>query len=220
MRSTSAHRLAIILAVLGVGLFATAARADVTVRSLNQDLPVGDARSVGFHAPVGELQVVPADGDSIRAEVALRCERDGDSRCEKAARDVDLRIRTQGDRILVDVDDWPKLGSHGLSVRARLEVPRGRSIEVDMGVGEVSIDGVDSDVEVDVGVGEISVTMPEAAVRSVDLDSGVGEVTLRVGGRTIDGTGFVGGSLEWKDGPGRASIELDSGVGEIHVTLE
>lgn len=200
--------------------FPVSARADVTVRTLNQDLVAGSVESVGFHGPVGELQVVGVDGGSVRAEVALRCDRDRDTRCREAAERVDLRVRRTGDRIELEVDDWPKLGGRGLSVRARLEVPRGLAVEIDMGVGEVSVEGMGSDVEVDVGVGEVSVEMAESAVGSVNLDSGVGEVTLRIGGRTIDGTGFVGGALSWKDGPGDGHVEVDTGVGEIRVTLQ
>lgn len=219
MRANTVH-VTCALALFALALSPAAARADVTVRTLTKDLPAGEAHSVGFHAPVGELQVVATDGGSIRIDVALRCEHDGSSRCRNAAEDVRLRTRETGDRVQLDVDDWPKLASHGLSVRARLEVPRGRSVEIDMGVGEVSIDGVDADVEVDVGVGEVSIEIPEATVRSVHLNSGVGEVTLEVGGRTIDGTGFVGGALSWKEGAGSAHVEVDTGVGEIHVTLE
>lgn len=198
---------------------ATAARADATVRTLNQELPAASVTLVVFHGQVGELQVTGTSGDAVRLEVVLRCERERDESCRKAAEKVDLEARQRGDRLLFELEDWPRIKGGGLSIRARLEVPRDRAVEVDMGVGEVTVSGVEADVEVDVGVGEVTVEGPEAAFGSVNLDAGVGEAELELGGRTVEGSGFVGGHLSWRDGPGRAHIEVDVGVGEIRVVL-
>lgn len=208
------------LALALLPVLAPAARADVTVRTLTHDLPAAEVRSVVFHAPVGELRVTGDSGDSIRLEVALRCDSERDEDCREAAGKVDLEARRSGERLKLELDDWPKLRGGGLSIQARLVVPRDRSVEVDMGVAEVSVEGIEADVEVDVGVGEVSVEGREAAFGSVNLDAGVGEVELELGGRTVEGSGFVGGHLSWDDGPGRAHVEVDAGVGEIRVRLE
>jgi hypothetical protein len=220
----SAARLAPALALVGsaalVLLPAAAARADVTVRSLTQDLTVDDAVQVGFHSQVGELDAEATDGDSVRVEVAIQCEKTDDERCRKIADSISLKIRRSGSRLGVDVSDWPKLRDRGLSVKAHLMIPRKLGLEVDMGVGEISIRGLEGDVEVDVGVGEISVVAPQKAFRSVSMDTGVGKADLVVGGHTIEGHGMVGGNLKWKDGPGPSHIELDSGVGDLRVELQ
>ncbi len=214
------HRLAPTLVLVALGLLsAVAARADVTVRSLTQDLAVDDAAQIGFHSQVGELDAEATDGDSVRVEVAILCEKADDERCKRVADSISLKIRRTGSRLGVDVSDWPKLRDRGLSVKAHLLIPRKLGFEVDMGVGEVSIRGLEGDVEVDVGVGEISVVAPEKAMGSVDMDTGVGKVDLVVGGHTIEGHGMVGGNLKWKEGTGPAHIELDSGVGDLRVEL-
>jgi len=207
---------ALVLALAGA---APAARADVTVGTLHQDLPADGIRLVVFHGQVGELQVTGTSGDSVRLEVVLLCERERDENCREAAETVDLEARQRGDRLVLEVEDWPRIKGGSLSIRARLEVPRYRAVEVDMGVAEVTVSGVEADVEVDVGVGEVTVEGPEAAFGSVNLDAGVGETELEIGGRTVEGNGFVGGHLSWRDGPGRAHVEVDAGVGEIRVTL-
>jgi hypothetical protein len=218
MRRHRRRHLAAVLA-LAAGLFASgAARADVTVRTLTRDLPAAGVGSVAFHGQVGEVQVVGTSGDTIEIEVELECDKGNDRKCRDSAEKVDLEVRRSGDRVKVEVEDWPKIGGR-LSIRARLEVPKHLAIEVDMGVGEVSIEGIEADVEVDTGVGEVTIEGPEAAFRSVNLDAGVGEVELELGGRTVEGSGFVGGHLSWRDGPGEAHIEVDSGVGEIRVIL-
>lgn len=220
-RRPAVRHLSTGFALLALGLVAPApARADVTVRTLTQDLSVDGARQVGFHSQVGELDAEPSDGDSVRIEVAVLCDEAHEEHCREVAQSIDLKIKKSGSRLGIEVTDWPKLRDRGLSVKAHLLIPRGLGLEVDMGVGEVSIRGLEGDLEVDLGVGEISVVAPEKAVRSVDMDTGVGEADLVVGGRTTQGHGFVGGSLKWKDGPGTAKIELDSGVGDLRVELD
>jgi hypothetical protein len=214
---TFARALAWALAL--AALAPAAARADVTVRTLDQDLPAAGLESVAFRGQVGEVQVVGTSGESVKLEVALLCDRERDRDCREAAARVDLRVRRSGDRLQLAVEDWPKLRGGGLSIRARLELPKHLAVEVDMGVGEVSVAGVEADVEVDTGVGEVTVEAREAHFRSVKMDTGVGEVTLEVGGRTVEGSGFVGGHLSWRRGPGQGHIEVDTGVGEIRVVL-
>ncbi|HLE85472.1 MAG TPA: hypothetical protein VJG13_14120 [Thermoanaerobaculia bacterium] len=196
-----------------------AARAEVTVRTLNQETPAADVVSVGFHGQVGEIEVVGTSGGTVKLEVTLLCERERDRACREAAAKVDLEARRSGDRLQLVVEDWPKLRGGGLSFSGRLELPKHLAVEVDMGVGEVSVVGVEADIEVDTGVGEVSVEAQEALFRSVKMDTGVGEAELEVGDRTIQGSGFVGGHLSWRHGPGRGHIEIDSGVGEIRVVL-
>lgn len=222
MRTEMPHFARSLLPAIAVAvtLAALPAHADVTVRRIDQDLDTAGARSVGFHADVGELHVVATSGSSVRARIELLCERENDTRCRGAAQDVKLRIRHRGDRLQLAVDDWPKLPNKRITLRARIEVPRDLDLEIDMGVGEITVRGMERDVEVDVGVGEVSIEMAEAAVREVHLDTGVGEVEMQVGGRTIDGTGFVSSHLTWRHGPGSARVEVDAGVGEIAVILQ
>lgn len=189
------------------------------VRTIEQDLPSDGIRSVSLHGPVGEVDVVASDDGPIRLRAVLECDDDG-SRCRDAAEDVELQVRQRGDLLHLEIDDWPKLGNRGLSVEVHLEVPRDRNLEIDWGVGEVDVDGIEADLEIDLGVGEVTVRAPERAIASVNIDTGVGEAELRVGGRSIDADGFIGQSLRWSGGTGEAHIEVDNGVGEIVVKLD
>jgi len=192
---------------------------DVEVRTIDQDLPAVGVNRVLFHGAVGEVDVVGTDDDAVRLHVVFECDHDT-ARCRQAAERVDLEVRHRGDELKLELENWPKHGHHGLEVEARLEVPRDRSVELDWGVGELDVKGMEDDVELDLGVGEVTVEGSEATVGSVSIDTGVGEVELRAGGRRIEGHGFIGQSLDWSDGPGDAHIEIDNGVGEILVKLD
>lgn len=211
-----------VLAVLALAtLPAATARADhdVRVRTIEQDLPLEGAAAVSLHGPVGEVEVAGVGGDSVRVVATLKCD-DNSARCRDAAEDVELEVRRRGNELQLKIEDWPKLGNRGLSVEVHLETPRDRALEIDWGVGEVDVDGVEADLEIDLGVGEVAVRGPESAFKTVVIDTGVGEAELRVGGRSIDADGFIGQSLHWSGGPGHAHLEVDNGVGEIVVNLD
>lgn len=212
---------AFVALLLLLTLVAVPAAADrrSTVRTIEQDLPSDGVRSISLHGPVGEVEVHASRGSSIRVSAKLECD-DDSSRCREAAEDIELEVRQRGDLLHLEIDDWPKLSNRGLSVEVQLEMPGDRSLEIDWGVGEVDVEGIEADLEIDLGVGEVDVRAPESAIRSVNIDTGVGEAELRVGGRSIDADGFIGQSLRWSGGPGESHIEIDNGVGEIVVKLD
>ena len=193
--------------------------ADVTVRTLNQRYAVDSAQSLSLDVPVGEVVVVGGDGDQVTVEVKLECD-SAKGRCAEMAKEVRLTGGKKGNRLRVELDEWPNVNSRGLEAHVRVSMPRGLTLQTDLGVGELRISGVERDVNADVGVGEVSVTMPESAVRSVNLDSGVGEATLRTSEKKIRGSGMVGKELKWTKGTGAADVRVDCGVGEIGVSLQ
>ena len=205
------------IAILGIMV---SAHAEATVRTIQKDLPAEESKWLFIELPIGDLKVIGIDGDEIRLSLKIQCEDRGRSKCRRAAEDIELDVDQHSDGIEIGIDRWPKFRNKGMSLDGYLEVPRQLVLEIDIGVGEVNVSGMEDDVEIDIGVGEASIEMDESVVRSVSLDAGVGEAILRVGGRTIEGSGFIGHGLDWRDGPGRAHIEVDCGVGSVDVYLE
>ena len=91
-----------------------------------------------------------------------------------------------------------------------------------MGVGELTIEGLEADVSADLGVGELTIRMNPAMVGSVSLDAGVGEAKLYGAGTAVKGrrSMLVGSEVFWDEGPGAARLRADVGVGEATVFLE
>lgn len=193
--------------------------ADQTVRTLNERYAAGDVKSLYLDVPVGEVVVQGGNANQVTVEVELECDKDK-TRCAELAKEVRLVGVRKGDRLQVEVDEWPKGNSRGLEAHVKVSMPRGLALQTDLGVGELRISGVERDVNADVGVGEVSVTMAESAVRSVNLDSGVGETTLRTAEKKFQGSGMVGKELKWNKGTGSANVRVDCGVGEIGVSLQ
>ncbi|HYG63579.1 MAG TPA: hypothetical protein VEL74_13440 [Thermoanaerobaculia bacterium] len=193
--------------------------ADETIRTLNERYAAGDVKSLYLDVPVGEVVVQGGGASQVTVEVELECDSDR-SRCAELAKAVRLQGGKKGDRLQVELDNWPKGNGQGLQANVRVTMPRDLALQTDLGVGELRISGIEQDVNADVGVGEVSVTMPESAVRSVNLDSGVGDATLRTSEKRIQGSGMVGKELKWNKGTGSADVRVDCGVGEIGVSLQ
>lgn len=209
------------LALAAVLLCAVPALAedDETVRSFQKKIPAGGVDRVHVDFPVGEVEVTGTSGNDLDARLDLVCDNDN-SRCREAARKVRFVYDTSGDELRLRVRDWPKGKMKGLHVRARIGVPRALALRAELGVGELTVKGIENDVTADLGVGEVSVSLPESAVGSVHVDTGIGEASINAGGRRYESAGLFVREVSWKKGTGRARVEVDCGVGEASVSLQ
>ena len=202
--------------VLGVAPVA----AEEIMRSFSQQIPVGDAEEIALDFPVGEITVEAWDNPQVNLNVKIACNK-RTSRCEEAAKAVRLVYNTSGNRLRVEVKNWPKMsGGKGMHVIAKVNVPRNLPLWTDLGVGELNVQGTEGDLTVDLGVGEVNMTLPKEAIRSVDLDTGIGEANLTAEGRRYESAGLMARQLTWHKGPGNARVKVDCGVGEIGVSLK
>lgn len=195
------------------------AAADEVVRTLDRQISAAEASRIHLDFPVGELEVEAGSGRQVEVHVELECDSPRKARCVEAAKAVEL-VASSGGRVHVELKGWPKTGTRGLEATVRVTVPRDLPLTAELGVGEMRISGLESDLSADIGVGEVTVVMPESAVGEVHVDTGVGDANLSAGGRHFEGSGFVGKELSWTKGPGKAEIRIDCGVGEAQVRLE
>jgi hypothetical protein len=200
-------------------LWVVPAGAKETVRSFRQQIPVGGAGKIHLDFPVGKVEVTAWDSREVDVDVRIVCNKPS-SRCERAAQELRLVYNTTGDQLEVKIAHWPHWsGTKNLNVVAVLRVPRDLPLRADLGVGELTIDGIASDVTADLGVGEVHVTLPKEAIGSADIDTGVGEASLVADGRRYSSEGLFSRQINWNKGSGRGRVKVDCGVGEIHVTL-
>ena len=209
------------LALAAVLLCAVPALADddETVRSFQKKIPTGGIDRIHIDLPVGEVEVTGTSESEVDAHLDLVCDHDS-SRCREAAQKVRFVYDTTGDELRLRVRDWPKGKMKGLHVRARISVPRALSLRAELGVGELTVKGIENDLIADLGVGEVNVTLAESAVGSVSVDTGIGEASIYAGGRRYESAGLFVREVNWKKGTGRARVEVDCGVGEVSVSLK
>jgi hypothetical protein len=189
------------------------------VRSFSKRLPTGSVRRVELDFPVGEVVVDAWNGADLQLDVQLRCRR-GQASCRDAAERVRLVYSTDDDKLHIEIKDWPKLSGKGLEARVQVQMPRRLPLDVDLGVGEMRVAGLENDVKANVGVGELNLTLPASAVATVSADTGVGDANLTAGGRHYESSGLFTKELRWKKGTGSARVAADCGVGQINVKLQ
>jgi hypothetical protein len=204
---------------LAVLLWAIPASAKEVVRSFRQQIPVRSAGKIHLDFPVGKLHVEGWDSPQVDLDVQIVCNR-ASSRCEDAAKDLRLVYNATGGQLEVEIRDWPHWGgTRGLNVDATIHIPRNLPLSTDLGVGELTIQGIAADVTVDLGVGEVHANLPKEAIGSAALDTGIGEASLVAAGRRYSSEGLFTREIRWNQGTGRARVKVGCGVGEIHVTL-
>jgi len=210
--------------VMGIACLAAAGAASAAEpRVIEGRAKVASDQEVRLDFPVGELEIVGVDGDTLEIVVEIRCKGRRRARCEDTAEQIELDIDESRGTLYVEIEPHSKWQWwDDLEIEARVKQPADRPLRVDMGVGELVIEGLAADLQVDLGVGEASVDMSVDAVRSVFLDAGIGETELLgpKGWVRDERSFFIGSESSWRDGPGEARVHVEVGVGEASVRLD
>lgn len=210
----------LIYTVMALSMIAAAAHASSVVRNIHETLDLQSGEVLDLDLPVGELQVEGRAAGKAKVSVEIECS-SGRRRCLSAAEEIELTVRRRGNRQVLEIDGWPRWGTGGLSVNVIALVPYATPVAIDMGVGQVTVEGLESDLWIDLGVGEIEVMMKSDHVNSVNLDTGIGKSSIVLAGQRLPNErSFLGGEADWSEGKGAARIRIDVGVGAIEVELE
>lgn len=206
------------LALLGSAALAVPSHA-VVLQAEARTWKVGADHRLRFEFPVGELHVKATDGDEVRVELQVRCRRGSTAECQEKTRRLRLEHTNEKGYLRIQVEGYPKFETKGFTLEALVLVPRGLSTKVDMGVGELEVDGLSGDLDVELGVGEATILAPRASVREVTVEVGIGDANVRSNGNRSSSRGFLGREVKWNEGTGTSRIELSVGIGEGDVSL-
>jgi hypothetical protein len=209
--------------IAAVGLLACLAAGPIRAATLETDshvYPVTSKHRVEIEFPVGALRVVPTDESKVRFDIRVTCRGRSEERCQEMADRLTLDSHDSGGTLHLKLDHYPKWRSNGFKLAGELRVPRSLALRVDMGVGELVIEGLEGDLDVDLGVGEADVRAPRSGARRVEVEAGIGDASIRGAGSSIETSRFVGARATWSRGDGRSDVRLHVGVGEATVRLE
>jgi len=170
--------------------------------------------------PIGQLKVVPTDDSRVRFDIHVRCDGHDEDRCEELANRLTLDSDDSGGTLHLKLNKFSSWHNHGIKVIGELSVPRALAVDIEMGVGELDIRGIEGDIDVELGVGEVDIRASKTQANHVSVDSGIGDAEIRGGGTGTRVRSFIGSHAEWNDSDGRSSVHLHVGVGEATVRLE
>ena len=189
-------------------------------RDTSAGIDLGSAEKVFVDFEVGELRIEVGKGQRVEVELDLRCKSRSAS-CERRLEEVEIFLEQRGSKVVVSFEGLSKRLSNKFETECLVRIPAAARLSVDMGIGDLEIEGVERDIFVDLGIGQASLSLPERSVRSVYLDTGIGESKVwgSEGSITTSRPFLIGSEVEWESGPGKAEIVVDLGIGEIWVDL-
>jgi len=194
---------------------------------------------VAFDAGTGDFELTAGGVEEIAITVTLTPRRGGlfsslkDS--EREVQQAALRSDVVGQRLILEIET--ESGDRRFEERWEVQLPSRCGVEIEAGVGNVTMQGIaggaklelgvgsvkmdapDGDIFVDLGVGDAVVTAVAASYGPVKASGGVGDARIKAAGDRVEGEGFVGHSASWV-GSGRHRIQVEVGVGDAHVTLD
>ncbi|MDX1382649.1 MAG: hypothetical protein R3190_03340 [Thermoanaerobaculia bacterium] len=89
---------------------------------------------------------------------------------------------------------------------------------VDLGIGQVDVRAGGS-VEVDAGIGEVSVEVPARVVGQASVEVGIGQSTLVHPDGRLTKAGVLGSENEWRAGEGTEAVRVELGIGEARLVV-
>jgi hypothetical protein len=187
-------------------------------RTIAVDQPVeGITRLVIDCGVGGRPRVVGSDAiTAITGSVEVSAKK-ASHRKRNLVEQLDLDARRAGGTLYLEVKGEEE-HHHDWGEEWVLSVPKSLALSIDLGVGNVEARDLAGGVEVDLGVGEVLVEGEHAAYGRIDADCRVGDVELRTPAGRQRGDGFIGKELR-AEGAGKAAIEIDVGVGEVTIRL-
>ena len=208
-------KIAIVLVTLSV----VAAADAKTWRSETYKYDAAPLTVLEIDHPVGELEITPGQGETIEVLMRIECS-SWRNKCGEKTADIELVGSQSGSSLELKVEGLPKT-VNSLSIDLEITIPARLSLDVERGVGETTIRGIEGDIFVETGVGEVNVTAPARGVGRVTAECGVGDADLDVPDGSIrkDGFLFLGNELKW-EGTGSSLIEVEVGVGSAEIDLE
>ena len=215
MRSHIALAALLVLSALPPG----SARA-TTLQTETHTFDVTKEHRVSLEFPVGELRVVATDESKVHFTIRVKCRNNSDERCEEMANRLVLESENTGKKLELRLDNYPKWELRGFSVIGELRVPRSQTLRIEMGVGQLAVDGIQGDLEVDLGVGEADIRAPRAHAANVTVEAGIGDATIRGADSEMESSRFIGARASWSGGRGKSDVRLHVGVGDATVRLE
>ena len=197
-----------------------------------KDFAASGITAISLDAGVGSVRIEQGDADRIKVTARLEAKRM--SNPLSALPDVsklDIRHAIVNGTLELRVDaknlneDWVVTLARAPLNRIDVELGVGdvevqgnaRRISVEAGVGDVRVDAAAAEINVDVDVGDARVVTSQKSAGSIEAKTRVGEVTLK-GSKTSSMSGSVGASVS-SQAEGSNPIIIKVGVGDVRVDL-
>lgn len=174
-----------------------------------------DIRKIKVEAAIGEVRVIPSLDRQVHVELDLDKINGFTFLWEnKAKGQAGIEAKSDGDTLHLK-----RSGKGKFAESWTIRVPDIEKLNIDMGVGEVTVRDISASIDVDLGVGDIVVETRQRFISKADLDVGIGDAVIRDPENRHKRSGWLGGEV-LGDGPGGQNIRIDLGIGDAVLSLK
>lgn len=160
-------------------------------------------------ANIGDVHVVPADPEGKLRLVILPHKPQDAAEASHWIRE----FSANGSQAKI-VIRTPKMGDHSFDIK--LYVPKRSNLRLELGVGDLTVEGILGDTDAEVGVGDLRMTVSNPHdYRSVAMSVHIGDVDAGAFG--LESSGFLGKSVEREFDTGSYRLKLHTGIGDVRV---
>jgi hypothetical protein len=163
---------------------------------------------------VGDLKILPSGSSHLRLEIQTQRPVDQETMAGWVR-----RFEVAGDHATIDIHipKWEENCADDCGSNVTLYVPQPSDLKADLGVGDLSIQGVEGDKDLHTAVGDLRITVAgPAEYGHVETHTRIGDVhdSLNQKGEP---DGFLGKSEDFTLG-GRYHLRASTGIGDVHIT--
>ncbi|MDN7134980.1 hypothetical protein [Pseudidiomarina terrestris] len=181
-------------------------------KKIEASYSVSDATELSIEFGVGTVKFERSSGSDLEVELTIE-ETDGKFFGEAELERAELVAEQKGTRLDLRVPE-----QENIKIDWVIRLPQIASVELDLGVGEISGTLDAADMNLDLGVGEVDLVLV-GAIADVKTDVGIGEVKIAGGDSTSNERHFISASGKAR-GQGDARVNIDVGIGEIRVEIQ
>ncbi|MDP2560083.1 hypothetical protein [Psychrobium sp. 1_MG-2023] len=208
-KSTTAASMIALVSCLAVSNVAKAANEHV----LQQDVSAQGVTQFELDAHVGTVKVSSSADDKIHIYVKVS-EKDGWGVFKSSPKDAKLTVNNNHGKLSVSLND------DDYGEEWHIQIPQLETLDVDLGVGEMTVKDISANLQLDVGVGEVKVYSDVNSFGVANVEAGVGAAQVKASSGTKDANrAMVSEEVVWR-GTGQYKMDVEVGVGDASITLD
>lgn len=176
------------------------------------EFDANDLDRLELEISVGEIDIEIYDGEIIELDLRLEADRNWFSLRRPNVDDIELDQRQMGSKLYLGID------RDNLEQTWRMRVPRRLALEIELGIGDLDIDGLVNDLQLDIGVGAARIDVASENYAEITARAGVGDALVRGFERGADNErrALVGADAYYV-GEGEHEIHAEVGVGDVQI---
>jgi len=180
-------------------------------KNLTQQFDAAQYTQIDIRAGVGDIQIEVSDSQHIQIEVEVRGSKSWFfGRTDVSDATLESSVSNQGTlRLEVPLDNTEQSW--------RVKVPRKLALELDLGVGSITVNGSAGNIDATIGVGSFSAKLAVPEYKHIALTAGVGDVKLHHSSGKTERNKLVGAELAFA-GTGEQAMAVTIGVGDATVS--